>query len=571
MKINCINILAFFFASITIIATAPPALADRAQQWDENTRAVYDLLLAQMQHANTDYAGAADTLVKYAKTQKNNKLYHKALQALIQTKRYQEAIALLNVWRKNSKADLTALEVFTLTLNDKTDAAIKVIDKALGSTNDAGIRRRLTGFNRMLLGIWYNSNVLAVYKALHQAYPNDQSIGISYSRILRWHGYTDKAVEIIDHYLFEKGKDLNLVQEKSDIYRYALDLKRARQVWQNLLRDYPNNPVYQLAQAQFLYDCYDFTSAYQALLTITTDDKTLRASISRLKILALIQQGKDEQALASSAWQKLKASAKDQLYYRIGDMLLNKKQFALAEKALNHIANDSDFYLAAQIKLGSVMYNSSSAAGDAWFEQLKNNPKLTLNEWLKSKAEVLDSLGDTLGAYQVLTELLHKNPENQSIRYARSLLASQMGNNKQAIVDLKILHASNPDDSQYQNALGYTLLTQSQSIDEGAALIEKSLLEDPANAATVDSMGWAKYQQKKYHAALPYLRYAYSQIRDAEVIAHYILALFKADNMHLAQQLYHTEIRYQPNVKKIHDHLENSGIPDLMEKLKGES
>lgn len=143
----------------------------------------------------------------------------------------------------------------------------------------------------------------------------------------------------------------------------------------------------------------------------------------------------------------------------------------------------------------------------------------------------LEALSKTRQPHMVLAELnrmlrlAEKNHDNQRISvllYQRGILYSDKLNRvKEAVADLRRYLLLNPESASAQNALGYTLLSLPESVDEGMELIKKAYQKEPENAAINDSMGWAYFLKGDYETAKLYLEYAYQHMPDtADVAAH---------------------------------------------------
>lgn len=123
-------------------------------------------------------------------------------------------------------------------------------------------------------------------------------------------------------------------------------------------------------------------------------------------------------------------------------------------------------------------------------------------------------------------EQAEKNPNFDAwlkslLYHARgTIYADKMRQFDKAVVDLEKYWQFDNDDPNAQNTLGYTLLFIPERINEGVALIEKSIKQLPDSAPVQDSLGWGYYLQGKVEKSLPYLQSAYQKMPEAEVAAH---------------------------------------------------
>lgn len=98
---------------------------------------------------------------------------------------------------------------------------------------------------------------------------------------------------------------------------------------------------------------------------------------------------------------------------------------------------------------------------------------------------------------------------------------------------LKILRqqlAESPDDAERMNAVGYSLLSQPATLDEGYRLLAKANAAAPFDWAIVDSIGWAHYLYGDFAVAQEYLEAAakgFSSSPNPEVLDHLGDALWR--------------------------------------------
>lgn len=536
-----------------------PAKENLPAKWDADSKAVYDLLVAQMQSAGADYSRSVDTLVKFARSQKDDRLYGKAFKALLQTQRYEEAIEIATIWQESQKNDieLDKYIILALALNGDIEQAVNKADKMV-MTDGVVDDRALLELASLLVGQWYAPNVSKLIERLYADYGDNEMLAFTYAKQQRWQGHTEKAINALDKLIFKSPKNLDWLQEKSDIYRYALQLDKAENVWTALLSDYPNNARFQFAYAQFLYDRYDYKRAETILNGIDAQDE-LKIPVNMLSMMTKIQLGEYQKAEAVIDWEKPdKTFAKadlTRLRYNLADYLLESGQDQQAKKHFQAIEKDEQYAEPAAMKIGQIRYQESLEEGDKWFAQFAKDFHTSESELVQIKATALQDAKREEIAHQRLNKYLQKHPKNEKIRYLNALIAADMHRDQAAINDLQTLYATTPENIDYQNALGYTLLSTAdgdkEKLAEAKSMIAKALFAKPSSPAIVDSMGWVLYQQEKYNDALPYFRYAYAHFLDGEIVGHYIIALAKAGKIDQARKLYQLEKHYAPSKDKI--------------------
>jgi tetratricopeptide (TPR) repeat protein len=152
--------------------------------------------------------------------------------------------------------------------------------------------------------------------------------------------------------------------------------------------------------------------------------------------------------------------------------------------------------------------------------------------WLQLKASVLreaDRLDDAAKAYETVVERIEKDKtlreEARDLylknnRYYLSGVYVDMKQIDKAADILKALLKADPDNSTFNNDLGYIWADHDMNLDEAEKLIRKALEEDQKqrkaipnirpeddkdNGAYLDSLGWVLFKKKQYEEAKKYL------------------------------------------------------------------
>jgi len=129
-------------------------------------------------------------------------------------------------------------------------------------------------------------------------------------------------------------------------------------------------------------------------------------------------------------------------------------------------------------------------------------------------------------ADQLLSSALDIYINANSLRYKRALLADQRGFWLETEKELKYLISLEPQNPQYLNALGYTLLQYTEKYDEAMLLIEKAYQINADDPAIIDSLGWGHFLLGNNEQAIFYLKKAWNLLKDPEIGAHFGEALW---------------------------------------------
>jgi tetratricopeptide (TPR) repeat protein len=109
---------------------------------------------------------------------------------------------------------------------------------------------------------------------------------------------------------------------------------------------------------------------------------------------------------------------------------------------------------------------------------------------------------------------------DDNLRLARGFLLERLDRVPEALADMRAVSGRRPQDPEVQNALGYTLVDRTKSIEEGYRLISRAIEAKPDSYAIQDSMGWALVRLGRLDEGRAWLETAWDRSEDPEVAAH---------------------------------------------------
>ncbi|REG83011.1 hypothetical protein DFP81_107191 [Marinomonas pollencensis] len=178
---------------------------------------------------------------------------------------------------------------------------------------------------------------------------------------------------------------------------------------------------------------------------------------------------------------------------------------------------------------------------------LKRTPREQIPEVISAICRLHEEKHHNDLSLALLTDALTAYPHSDALRYRKALLEDSMGNWQNTITELKHLLSKKPQDAQYLNALGYTLLTRSNKINEAMHYITQAYHQDPKDPAIIDSLGWGFFLQGQLTNASFYLKKAWDTLQDAEIGAHYGEVLWQQEKHSQAAFIWTTALRENPN------------------------
>lgn len=249
----------------------------------------------------------------------------------------------------------------------------------------------------------------------------------------------------------------------------------------------------------------------------------------------------------------------DQIHYLIANALSDLGKKGQAIKEMNKVTGILNTHATDQIALW--LYDEDQ-------EKQINNMVLqrTSREHIPEVVTAICRLHEEKKHNDLSLELLRKTlqiyPQSDALRYRKALLEDTMGNWKNTIVELKFLLHKSPQNTQYLNALGYTLLTHTHDTTKAMSYIEKAYQQDPEDPAIVDSLGWGFFLQDKLSRASFYLKKAWDILNDAEIGAHYGEVLWQQKANQQAIDIWKEALNNNPNntllletIKRLHPSL----------------
>lgn len=110
-------------------------------------------------------------------------------------------------------------------------------------------------------------------------------------------------------------------------------------------------------------------------------------------------------------------------------------------------------------------------------------------------------------------------------RYYLAICYDKKGMTDEALTNIRMELAANPNDADSWNFLGYMLADHGLKLDEAVACVQRALAIAPDNPFYLDSLGWAYFKQKRFTESVEMLESAVlkldqQKIEEPEVLEH---------------------------------------------------
>lgn len=158
------------------------------------------------------------------------------------------------------------------------------------------------------------------------------------------------------------------------------------------------------------------------------------------------------------------------------------------------------------------------------------------------------------------TRALAAFPDESAVLYSRALMWERRDDIPRAEADLRKILATNPEDVNALNALGYTLADRTDRYREALEMISRALAAQPDSAAIIDSYGWVLYRLGRNKDALVELRRAFTKQKDAEIAAHLAEVLWVMGQKDEARKYFEDARKLDPKSRSLQRAIEKTGV-----------
>ncbi|KQS55549.1 hypothetical protein ASG17_05595 [Brevundimonas sp. Leaf363] len=203
-----------------------------------------------------------------------------------------------------------------------------------------------------------------------------------------------------------------------------------------------------------------------------------------------------------------------EVLYRLGQTLSRAGLTGPAQQVLNQITpRDSLLYAAARLQLGlaaeaakdnetalaRLREAAAAAPDDAVIARVLASQLLNMKRFDETLA-VLDS------------PLLNTGEQDPDVRFMRGAAYEAKGRIEDAEAELWAALQAEPNSASVQNYLGYLWVDKGLRVAQGAELIARAHASQPDDGNIQDSLGWAQYRQGQYDTAVETLEAAVAKL-----------------------------------------------------------
>ena len=292
--------------------------------------------------------------------------------------------------------------------------------------------------------------------------------------------------------------------------------------------------------------------AQVVLEQVLNDD---RGNPGALRALGLLYLKLGDLEAARSAFTQLLATGRstyDAMYY-LASIAESENQIRRAIRLYGQVLEGPNA-VASQLRVAGLL--AASGEPDEALQHLERyaaaQPRHTVDMAL-GQGEILIDDGQIDRALTLYDDVLAAYPNESRVEYARAFLLEDMDRVDDALHQLRLVLARNPNDPNALNALGYTLADRTEQVDEAFELIERAYQLDSSSPAIIDSLGWVQFKRGNLDEAKALLEEAYAMFPDGEIAAHLVEVMWEQGDREAASSLLTRSLLAAPNHKKLLD------------------
>ncbi|WP_417529291.1 tetratricopeptide repeat protein [Marinomonas shanghaiensis] len=414
-----------------------------------------------------------------------------------------------------------------------------------------------------------NDQVSTIEAAIAELPPetkNNQYVQLSYAHILLLSGEYESAIETAERLLIrvnsEKSEALYLILAFSQKNLGQVD--DAVKTLEAAALRFPQNSRILVPLMDFLVDNNQTKSAVDTFLQANLDTpEKLQVGINLMR--TLLEYEKPQLALnIANDLPKGQLGLSDQIEFLRAIALAQLGKKSQAIKVMERVEGTLRTNATSQIALWLYEEGKEDSINAM---VLNRTHREDIPEQIAAISQIHEENGNARLSYELLSEALTEFPDSDALRYQKALLADTLGYWSITENELQVLLQKDPENPQYLNALGYTLLVRTQRLDEAMGYIESAYEKADSDPAIIDSLGWGFFLKGEFEQSSYYLKKAWSILPDAEIAAHYGESLWKQRHYKEALEVWKSALETSPDTPLLLDTIKRLS-PSLLEESK---
>ncbi len=505
------------------LTTSVPGV-EWSSEWREgglSPESLYLLLSAEIAGQRGDYEMALDNYLIVAKQTGDPKVAERATQVALFVKEKERALTAVTLWLDSDPTSIAAKKIAALLYLRRGEWENGLVQlKALLNRPDVEFDALLVDLVK-LVGAEAPEESMAIMAGLARAFPDQPLVHFNYAGVALNQMALEVALDEIRKALQLRPKWPRAKLLEAKIVLQMGNKAAAKTIIKQALALDPNDTDLQMIAARLLTKLGDFSAAGKIFTRLVRRQPDYRAAHFELALVKL--QLKDAAAARKILLKLAEDSVwRDRAYLYLGYLESEEKNYDRALEWFDRVI-ESGGALGEEAGLSAISTAVAGNRNDEAMERLRTLrrrfPEQAVRFYLL-EAELLTKQQDYQGVIDLMSEGLKALPGQSELLYTRALSAERLGRLDVLERDLKTILEEDPDDVNALNALGYTLVDQTDRYSEAQGYLDKAIQMKPDDPVIIDSYGWLQYRLGNYQKALEYLQRAYKLNRDTEIAGH---------------------------------------------------
>ena len=315
--------------------------------------------------------------------------------------------------------------------------------------------------------------------------------------------------------------------------------------YQGYLRSYSQAMDVRLNYARLLVTAKQYTEArneFQALLKEFPNNPDVSMAVGLLSL-----QLNDYDTAETQLQHALETNYKDPntVRFYLGQANEERKHFDEALRWYGSVSGGEQ-YVPSRARYASILAKQGRMPeARKYLQEAARNAQERV-QFTQAEAQLLRDANEYREAYDLLGQALEKNPNSPELLYDHAMAAEKIDRIDVLEANLRKVIQLKPDYAHAYNALGYTLADRNTRLPEAYSLIEQALKLAPEDPFIIDSMGWVLYRMGQNDASVTFLKRAFELRPDAEIAAHLGEVLWAAGKRDEARKVWSSALKDNP-------------------------
>lgn len=523
-----------------------------AQDEAQDSQLMFELMIAELAGRRGQLDVAMAGYLRASSRTDDPRVAERATRLTLFGHQWDEAEKVAKRWLHLDPNALDAREMLAQALlqQGKSAGAAQIYSELISSSEDTS--RTYRAIAGELQGLENPVQAVEVMQHIKQSFPGELEPLLGLARTQTAGGDNDAALQSIDEALVLDADNGQVLILKAQILMALGRPDEGLAGIEAALESKPKAAALRLSYARLLVQAGRFDGVTEQLDTLYENADSSAETLLAISALAIDARRFERAKTYLQSLQKTGQYLDQANFYlaRISD----QQQDYPAAITYYDAVQPGELQLSAQIRVAELLGKTGALdEGRQRLHQMaKNLPNQALHpQLLTAESRMLQSANQPSEAVTVLTGGLEQFPGNADLLYARALAADAAGDETMLVADLSAVIDVNPENAHALNALGYHLADNNLELERAETLLVKANSLLPNDPAILDSLGWLRYRQGSFDAAITLLKRAYSLYADTEIAAHLGEALWLSGQEDESRQLIEGALLDSPEDDKL--------------------